>query len=399
MKRKVILAALLAASIGVSAQTMKVQSAYSDMKNDRWRNAMANIEEACVNEKTKDDAKTWNYAGLIYAKFVELSTSTDPKDQKLFKKQKVDTPIEQLADKAQDALIKSMELEKKAGTNEFATSNNGALIVVSGYQLDRAINFFNEGKYEECIPLFEKAATAAKACGQGDILNRSKLVMAMAYDALKQKDKAVEIYRELVKSGAKEKEAYINLYVANVANKEMDKAINVLKKGVKVMPKDPQMKALLGGAYLQAGNRDEAEKVVNDLLAMGADNPEILNYVGGIYRDADEIAKAEEYYNKSLTIKADQTDAYLGLGTTYFNKGIATLKEAEKVPLDDMTGAYDKMKNEAFDLFKQAIPNFNKVLETKPNDFQSLKALRNIYSLLNMKAEFQAIDAKLKQSN
>ena len=195
---------------------------------------MANIEEACVNEKTKDDAKTWNYAGLIYAKFVELSTSTDPKDQKLFKKQKVDTPIEQLADKAQDALIKSMELEKKAGTNEFATSNNGALIVVSGYQLDRAINFFNEGKYEECIPLFEKAATAAKACGQGDILNRSKLVMAMAYDALKQKDKAVEIYRELVKSGAKEKEAYINLYVANVANKEMDKAINVLKKGVKV---------------------------------------------------------------------------------------------------------------------------------------------------------------------
>ena len=399
MKKCLIFAALFAATIGVSAQTMKVQSAYSDMKNDRWKNALANIEEACVNDKTKEDAKTWNYAGLIYAKFVELSESQDPKDQKLLKKQKVDIPIHELANKAQDALIKSLELEKKAGTNEFTTVSMGALTFISSYQLNRAVATFNEGKYQECIPLFEKTIEGSKVSKQRDVTDKSKLVMAMAYDALKQKDKATEIYRELVKDGAKEKEAYINLYVANSAAKEMDKAINVLKRGVKVLPKDAQLKALLGAAYLQAGNKAECENMIQELLKMGAENPEILNYVEGIYRDAEDIAKAEEYYNKSLTLNANQTDAYLGLGTTYFNKGITQLKEAEKVPLDDMTGAYDKMKNEAFEYFKKAIPNLNKVLETKPNDFQSLKALRNIYSLLNMKAEFQAIDAKLKAGN
>ena len=397
MKKCLIFAALFAASIGVSAQTMKVQSAYSDMKNDRWKNAMANIEEACVNDKTKDDPKTWNYAGLIYAKFVELSLSDNPKDQKLLKKQKVNTPISELADKAQDALIKSLELEKKAGTNEFTSVSMGALTFISGYQLERAINDFNSGKYQEAIPVFEKAIEAAKACKRAEVKDKAKLVMAMSYDALKQKDKAVEIYRELVKDGAKEKEAYINLYVANSAAKEMDKAINVLKRGVKVLPKDAQLKALLGAAYLQAGNMAEAEKMVQELLKMGSENAEVLNYVGGIYRDAEDVAKAEEYYNKSLALNAKQTDADLRLGTTYFNKGISKLKEADKVPLDDMTGAYDKLKNESFEYFKKAIPNLQKVLETKPKDFQSLKALRNIYSLLNMKAEFQAIDAKLKE--
>ena len=381
MKKCLIFAALFAASIGVSAQTMKVQSAYSDMKNDRWKNAMANIEEACVNDKTKEDPKTWNYAGLIYAKFVELSLSDNPKDQKLLKKQKVDTPIPELANKAQDALIKSLELEKKAGTNEFTSVSMGALTFISGYQLERAINDFNAGKYQEAIPVFEKAIDASKACKRAEVKDKAKLVMAMSYDALKQKDKAVEIYRELVKDGAK----------------EMDKAINVLKRGVKVLPKDAQLKALLGAAYLQAGNMAEAEKMVQELLKMGSENAEVLNYVGGIYRDAEDVAKAEEYYNKSLALNANQTDAYLGLGTTYFNKGISKLKEADKVPLDDMTGAYDKLKNESFDYFKKAIPNLQKVLETKPKDFQSLKALRNIYSLLNMKAEFQAIDAKLKE--
>lgn len=399
MKKSLVSAALLLMAAGSFAQTMKVQSAYSDMKNDRLRNAMENIEEACVHEKTKDDAKTWYYAGLIYAKFVELSQSTNEDDQKLLKKQKVKVPINELADKAQNALIKSIEIEKANKTNEYITVSNGALMVIAGYQLQRAIDVFNEGKYQESIPLLEKTLQAANVCQYKEVIERTKLIMAMAYDATKQKDKAAELYRELVKGNTKEREAYINLFVYNQQAKEMDKAINVLKKGVKVLSKDTQLKALLASSYISAGNNAEAEKLIQEILALGADNPDNLNYVGGIYRDAGDMAKAEEYYNKSLSLKADQTDAYFGLASTYFNKGIDLLKEAEKVPLEDETGLYDKMKNEAFEYFKKAIPNYNKVLEKKPKDFQTLKSLRNIYSLLNMKEEYQKIDAMLNAKN
>lgn len=399
MKKSLVLAALLLMAAGSFAQTMKVQSAYSDMKNDRLRNAMENIEEACVHEKTKDDAKTWHYAGLIYAKFVELSQSTNEDDQKLLKKQKVKVPIDELADKAQNALIKSIEIEKANKTNEYISVSNGALMVIAGYQLQRAIDVFNEGKYQESIPLLEKTLQAAEVCQYKEVVERTKLIMAMAYDATNQKDKAAELYRELVKGNTKEREAYINLFVYNQQAKEMDKAINVLKKGVKVLPKDSQLKALLASSYISAGNNAEAEKLIQEILALGADNPENLNYVGGIYRDAGDMAKAEEYYNKSLSLNADQTDAYFGLASTYFNNAISLLKEAEKVPLDDETGLYDKMKNEAFDYFNKAIPNYNKVLEKKPKDFQTLKSLRNIYSLLNMKEEYQKIDAMLNAKN
>lgn len=399
MKKSLVLAALLLMAAGSFAQTMKVQSAYSDMKNDRLRNAMENIEEACVHEKTKDDAKTWHYAGLIYAKFVELSQSTNEDDQKLLKKQKVKVPIDELADKAQNALIKSIEIEKANKTNEYISVSNGALMVIAGYQLQRAIDVFNEGKYQESIPLLEKTLQAAEVCQYKEVVERTKLIMAMAYDATNQKDKAAELYRELVKGNTKEREAYINLFVYNQQAKEMDKAINVLKKGVKVLPKDSQLKALLASSYISAGNNAEAEKLIQEILALGADNPENLNYVGGIYRDAGDMAKAEEYYNKSLSLNADQTDAYFGLASTYFNNAISLLKEAEKVPLEDETGLYDKMKNEAFDYFKKAIPNYNKVLEKKPKDFQTLKSLRNIYSLLNMKEEYQKIDAMLNAKN
>jgi tetratricopeptide (TPR) repeat protein len=220
--------------------------------------------------------------------------------------------------------------------------------------------------------------------------------MALSYEVLKNADKANELYRELIKENTKKPDVYIKIFAANQAAKQTDKAINVLKRGVKNLPENAQLKALLGSTYLQAGQKEEAEKIIQSLLALG-EKKEVFNYVGDIYRDASDIAKAEEYYNKSLALEPAQSEAYFGLASTYFNKGIDVLKEADKVPLDDMTGAYDKLKNESFDYFRKAIPNYRKVLETKPKDFQTLKALRNIYSLLNMKAEFQEIDALLKQ--
>ncbi|HBN05164.1 MAG TPA: methyltransferase, partial [Bacteroidales bacterium] len=64
MKRVIFLVALIAFGFSATAQTMKVQSAYADMKNNRLANAKKNIDAACENESTKNDPKTWHYAGL-----------------------------------------------------------------------------------------------------------------------------------------------------------------------------------------------------------------------------------------------------------------------------------------------------------------------------------------------
>ncbi len=396
MKKRILFLALLAITFGASAQTMKVQSAYADWQNNRLRNAMTNIDEACAHEKTSLEAKTWYYAGAIYARVVEISQSDNKEDQKIMKKQKINEPIVEIAKKSKNALLKAIEIEKKNGTNEFISLCNGTLNVVASFFSNETVNAFNAEKYEDAIKYAEEAIESAKAANYKEALEQSKYVMALSYEVLKNTDKANELYRELIKENTKKPDVYIKIFAANQAAKETDKAINVLKRGVKNLPENAQLKALLGSTYLANGNKEEAEKIIQSLLALG-EKKEVFNYVGDIYRDASDITKAEEYYNKSLALEPAQTDAYFGLASTYFNKAVDVLKEADKVPLDDMTGAYDKLKNEAFDLFKKAIPNYTKVLETKPKDFQSLKALRTIYSLLGMKAEYQDIDNRLKQ--
>ena len=381
MKKSIVFAALLSVAVGVSAQSMKVQSAYSDMKNERLANAKKNIDEACQNEKTMNDPKTWNYAGLIYAQIVDASNN----NKKLFKKQKIDTPVEELCHTGVEALKKSLELEKKEGSHEYTKSSMDALKVLCGYEYMFAGNIYNEGKYEQAAVAFQQVITDAKVANHNDIVLDAMYYQADCYRMLKQSDKELELYREMSKLNTDKADVYLKIYAANKKAGDTVKAINALKKGVKMTEKDHNnnviMKSSLASAYLWAKQPQEADKILSELLANGQNDTKTLNSIASIYVDQSEAEKATELYTKSLAIDANQLDAYRGIGLANFNKAVDLITEANNIPPDQQE-AYDKKIAESFSYFEKAIPYFQNALKLKDDDFNSLKALKTIYSRL-----------------
>lgn len=401
IKRIILIVALLALGLSATAQTMKVQSAYADMKANRLAQAMENINDACINENTKTDPKTWHYAGLIYAKLVEISQSEKSEDQKLWKKQKVETSILELAEKAKIAFLKSNELEKTTNTNEYTTLNNGTLNFIVRYQLSNALNVFNSGKYAESIPMFEDIVITSKTIGKNanDVEMKARFCIAMAYDVTKQKDKAVEMYRELINDNTQEESVYINLFIANTQAKEMDKAINVLKRGVKNLPTNYKLLGLLSGAYIEAGKKEEADKCIGILKNMAdtitTNKQVVIVMVGDALRDGGNKDEAIAMYNKSLALQPEQTEANFGLGVLYFNSAVDMKEKADKLPLDQTT-EYDKLQAESKAQFALSIPFFEKVLTMKPKDIKTLNALKVIYSRLEMTDKYKQVSATLE---
>jgi len=399
IKRIILIVALLALGLSATAQTMKVQSAYADMKANRLAQAMENINDACINENTKTDPKTWHYAGLIYAKLVEVSQDTT--NQKLWKKQKIETPIPELAEKAKIAFLKSNELEKTTNTNEYTTLNNGTLNFIVRYQLSNALKVFNSGKYAESIPMFEDIVITSKTIGKNanDVEMKARFCIAMAYDVTKQKDKAVEMYRELIKDNTQEESVYINLFIANKQAKETDKAINVLKRGVKNLPTNYKLLGLLSGAYIEAGKKEEADKCIGILKNMAdtitTNKQVVIVMVGDALRDAGNKDEAIAMYNKSLALQPEQTEANFGLGVLYFNSAVDIKEKADKLPLDQ-TAEYDKQQAESKAQFALSIPFFEKVLTMKPKDIKTLNALKVIYSRLEMTDKYKQVSATLE---
>ncbi|MDR0972117.1 MAG: tetratricopeptide repeat protein [Bacteroidales bacterium] len=394
MKKITLFLAALAIIFSANAQTMKVQSAYADMKNDRLANAKKNIDAACLNENTSKDAKTWSFAGLIYAKLVEISKS----DEKLFKKQKITIPVDSLAETAAEALVKSMEIEKQEKTTEYTSANTNALNFILGYQIDIALNTFNSGKYAESIPLFEKILQRSKIALNKEVELKSMFCIAMAYDATKQKDKASELYRELVRKNTKEEAVYINLFIANKQAKDTIKAINVLKAGVKNLPKNYTILGLLSGAYMEAGNKVEADKCIEKLKAMADtitnNKSDVLVIIGDVLRDANNSEEAVKMYNQVLTINPDDQKANYSMGVLYFNQGVDFSDKANSLPVDAFE-EYDKINKQSKESLAAAIPYFEKVLINKPKDIGSLNALKVIFARLEMTEKYNAINAVL----
>ncbi|MFA7082236.1 MAG: tetratricopeptide repeat protein [Bacteroidales bacterium] len=395
MKRIILFVAFVAFVISASAQTMKVQSAYADMKNKRLSEAKKNIDAACVHESTKNEAKTWHYAGLIYAKLVEVSQT----DDKLYKKQKIDIPIPDLANTSKQALEKSIEIERAAQTSEYVGANTNTLNYIVIYQFDIALNTFNSRQYAESIPLFEEVVKGAALARNKEVEMKANFCIAMAYDATQQTDKAVEMYRQLVKQNTKEEAVYINLFIANKKVNELDKAINVLKIGVRNLPGNYRLIGLLSGAYVESGNKVEADKTIATLKLIAdtitENKPSVLVIIGDVLRDGGNNEEAIAMYNQSLQLKPIQTEANYGLGVLYFNTAVDLKENADKLPFD-AAEEYDKLQKDSKANFSLAIPYFEKVLNIKPKDINTLNALKIIYSRLEMTDKYKEVNAVLE---
>ena len=79
MKKIVLMMAFVAVGFAAAAQSLNVQSAAQDMRRGYLNKAKAAIDKACVHDATKNDAKTWYYAGLIYTQIG--GESTNPKSK------------------------------------------------------------------------------------------------------------------------------------------------------------------------------------------------------------------------------------------------------------------------------------------------------------------------------
>ncbi|MBP6429976.1 MAG: tetratricopeptide repeat protein [Bacteroidales bacterium] len=397
MKRIILFVAFVAFTISAGAQTMKVQSAYADMKNKRLAEAKKNIDAACEHESTKNDAKTWHYSGLIYAKLVEVSQT----DEKLYKKQKIDTPIPELAKASRIALERSIEIEKEAQTSEYVGANINTLNYIVIYQFDIALNTFNSRQYAESIPLFEEVVKGAVAARNKEVEMKANFCIAMAYDATQQTDKASEMYRQLVKQNTKEEAVYINLFIANKKANELDKAINVLKVGVKNLPGNYRLLGLLSGAYVEKGNKEEADKTIAILKSISdtitENKPSVLVIIADVLRDANNLDEAIAMYNQSLALKPIQAEANYGLGVLYFNTAVDLKEKADKLPFD-AAEEYDKLQKDSKSNFSLAIPFFEKILtiKGKEKDINTLNALKIIYSRLEMTDKYKEVNAVLE---
>jgi len=171
--------------------------------------------------------------------------------------------------------------------------------------------------------------------------------------------------------------------------------VRTLREGVERFPNESFFMLALINYYINAGQGDAAIEMLTKAIELTPDNPELYNALGIVHENSKKDPEtAKSFYEKALAINPDYVEAIGNLGRIFYNRAV----EAQVVANDIRDNRqYEIARAKAMDLFREALPFFERAHQMKPEERDYMIALSRIYYVLNMGDKYDEIDAKLNR--
>ncbi len=409
MKRVLLTIALCVAASSVSfAQKKAVKEARSIAKssNADFNEARTLIKGALENAETKDQAETWYVAGFIE------NQQYDAERTKQILGQQPNEPV------MYDALFsilpyfeKAYELDQQPNEKgkvkpkytkdikSILSANHIGLFNGGAYYFDqkdykKAYEFFNQYLDITELPMFEGTQTATK----DSTFMTVQFYAAVAATQIGDSKIAISALERAKDTPYRQYDVYQYLCYEYEQAKDTVNLEKTLMEGSQVFPDSTYYLNSLINLYVATNRNDQALESLNTAIAKAANDTELENLysvMGYVYeRGLEDYANAEKYYKMALEKNPESTEANSNLGRVYYNQGVN--KQGEANMIND-SKQYQEELNKAKDLFKQALPYYEKAHKANPSEMQYMIALRGIYYNLNMGPELEAIEAEMNK--
>ncbi|MGC1389476.1 MAG: tetratricopeptide repeat protein [Bacteroidales bacterium] len=380
---------LLIAAIGISYVAMpqkgKVQSALNYIDQGILDKAKENIDQALVDEKSKDWFNTYFAKGqLCQASF----KSDNPKYKSFY--------ADPLAE-AYASYKKALELDPKGTVKK--------KMITSTVYNQLAVNFYNQGsaKFEA------KDFAGALQSFQSQInITESELYVGgvdtgMYYNAglaavnSSKYNDAIKYFEKCAEMKYLGITPYFNMSEAYLALGDTAKAESVLTGLTSKFPNDKNVTLQLIDLYIKSNKNDEALKYIKVAKETDPNNSSLYFAAGIIFLNESKYDEAIPELTKSVELKGDLYDTQYGLGAAYINKAAEMFKKANDI-MD--VKKYSDAVDEANAVYAKALPYMEKANDLKPNDIYAMESLQSIYYRLKVKdpsysPKYDAIKAKL----
>jgi predicted Zn-dependent protease len=401
MKKIALMMALVVVGYSVSAQSLNVTSAREAQNRGYLDKAKKLIDPACEHEQTKDDAKTWYYAALIYSQI------GGEQDKARSKYKNLDPDW---LNKCKNAALRCKDLDTD---KEYAEGNNTILSFVGNEYYKKAINAFNTQKWDECMNLCEESIKMFMASAKREYANESYLLAGKAALNAQNNEAVKKYFKPLVRTKTKENIVYSTLFKLYKQDADTNEAIKLAQNYVKFCPEDFNSNMMMAEAYMMKGNMEQGNAEIQKALEKTVDKPELhanlLAAAGATFESVEDYTNAEARYKESLKALPKQFLANYGLGKMLYNRAVDKLDAANNVPIEDETGLSDKYTEESKEFFRQSIPYFQDAISfiesmsaedqshNRSNLYQCLNALKTVFARLEMYDELKPINAKIDQ--
>ncbi|PCH49149.1 MAG: hypothetical protein COC22_07080 [Flavobacteriaceae bacterium] len=207
----------------------------------------------------------------------------------------------------------------------------------------------------------------------------------------------VENPREEAKDSRREF-IFKNLAQNYAALEDNSKALEVINQGRTEFPESYSLLIDEANIYYKLGDNDKFKEKLEEAITMNPTDPTLYYNVGVMNMDQKNIDEAIKYFEKAIELKPDYSDAYNNIGAAIIEKVNPIIEEMNK-SLSDFD-KYDKLQAQQFEIYKEAIPYYEKAYELDASNKSVIQTLIGLYENLEMNEKLDAIKPvydKLKQ--
>ena len=196
---------------------------------------------------------------------------------------------------------------------------------------------------------------------------------------------------------SKRGEIYKNVALILVQQGKSKEAQQAIADARTANPEDTSLALTEANLYLEAKDYDTYKKLVADILVKNPNDADLVFNLGVISANAKNNVDAEKYYNRVIEINPAYTNAYINIAALKLENEKPIIDEMNKLgtSTNDMK-RYDVLKKKREELFKSTIPFLKKAVELDPKNVDVAKTLMNVYSALEMTAEYKELKAKIQ---
>ncbi|TRZ42916.1 tetratricopeptide repeat protein [Robertkochia solimangrovi] len=177
---------------------------------------------------------------------------------------------------------------------------------------------------------------------------------------------------------------------------ETEKAIAAMKDARAANPEDINLLLTEANLYIKLGDKEKFRALMEEAIQKDPNNPVLFYNLGVITAEQGDHEKAMEYYQRSLELDPKSENTYLNMASEVLSR--------EQGIVDEMNGLgntsadnkrYDELKGEREQVYRDAIPYLEKLLEINPNNVDATRTLMNIYGNIGETAKFKEMKDKL----
>jgi len=409
MMKKLSLTIVLCLTVALSFGQKK---AVADVKREIG-NAKPNIEDArnlikgaMQDPETMDNAETWFIAGKVEDKQFSMEQQKEllgqtPDELVMYGALQRIKPFFLVADSLDQLPDAKGKVKPK-----FRKDMRSILLANRLYYLNGGGFFYNKGDYENAFDMFNQFFSMPKMdmfAGENIAVNDTAYAQFRYYAGLAlaqfSTDTAKIIsYFESIKINNGYNEEDVLKFLSSLYEQTNNTVgmVNTLREGVQRFPNESFFMLSLINHYIYSNQGDAAIEMITKAIELAPNNlAELYNVLGIVFENSkkdNDAAKAN--YEKALSIDPNYVEAIGNLGRIFYNRAVEAQVAANEIKDNRQ---YEVARAQAMDMFREALPFFERAHQLKPEDRDYMIALSRIYYVLNMGDKYDAIDAKLNR--